>query len=63
MREDIVRTEEKISQLSAARNCDMVRNYAKDLGTLEGNFGQLGMLKLKNQLIPKDMAKKDKNWQ
>ena len=64
MRQDIVRIEENISQLSAVRNCDIVRNYTKNLGTLEGNFSQLGMWKLKNQLIPKDvdppMAKKDK---
>ena len=42
-----------------------MKEHVKNLGTLEGNFYQLGMWKLKNKLIPKEvdppMAKLDEH--
>ena len=62
---EILKIEENISKLCAERNCEIVSNFTKNLGTLNGNFSQLGMWKLKNQLVPKDvdppMAKQDKH--
>ena len=56
--------EKAISKLSAERNCQIVKTYIKGLGTSEGNFSQIGMWKLKNKLMPKEMdppmAKVDK---
>ena len=62
--QEMVEIEQRISKLSSERNCEIVNNYTKSLGTLDGRFSQLGMWKLKNQLVPKDMdppmAKQDK---
>ena len=62
--EKIYEIEEKISEMCAARNCEIVKELTKTLGAPNGNFSQLGMWKLKNQLVPKEidppMAKKDK---
>ena len=62
---EILKIEENISKLCAERNCEIVSNFTKNLGTLNGNFSQLVMWKLKNQLVPKDvdspMAKQDKH--
>ena len=59
----IIEIEKKISKLCADKNCEIVRNHIQNLRAPNGNFSQLGMWKLKNQLVPKDidppMAKKD----
>ena len=63
-KKQISEIENKISELCAERNCEIVKNHIKTLGALNGNFSQTGMWKLKNQLVPKEldspMAKLDK---
>ena len=49
--------ESKLSKLCAARNYEIVNSYTKTLGTSAGNFSQLGMWRLKNKLMPLEMAK------
>ena len=51
----ILEIDEQISKLCAERNCDLVMNYTKSLDSSDGYFSQIGMWKLKNQLIPKEM--------
>ena len=62
--EKIIDIENKISELCAERNCEIVKNHIKTLEAQNGNFSQTGMWKLKNQLVPKEldppMAKTDK---
>ena len=57
--------EEELSKLCAERNCNIVKEFTKNLSTPSGNFNQLGMWKLKNQLMPREvdppMAKLDKH--
>ena len=64
LKTQIMEKEEKISELCAKRNCDIVKDYTQGLGTIDGNFSQLGMWKLKNNFFPRDhdppMAKLDK---
>ena len=52
------------TKLSADWNWQVVKTYIQGLGTSEGNFSQIGMWKLKNKLMPKEMdppmAKVDK---
>ena len=43
----ITQIEEEISKMCAERNCNIVKNYIKSLGTPDGNFSQIGMWKLK----------------
>ena len=61
----ITQIEEEISKLCAERNYRIVQNHKKSLGTPDGKFSQIGMWKLKNQLVPKEidppMAKLDKH--
>ena len=61
----ITQIEEEISKMCAERNGNIVNNDIKSLGTPDGNFSQIGMWKLKNQLVPKEidppMAKMDKH--
>ena len=47
--------EENLSNLTSARNIKIVREHIQNLETLDGNFSQIGMWKLKNRLIPKEM--------
>ena len=57
--------EEELSKLCAERNCNIVKEFTKNLSTPSGNFNQLGMWKLKNKLMPREvdppMAKLDKH--
>ena len=46
---------ENISNLTSAINISIVKDQIKNLETLDGNFSQLGMWKLKNKLIPRDL--------
>ena len=41
--EKIYEIEEKISEMCAARNCEIVKELTKTLGAPNGNFSQLGM--------------------
>ena len=42
----------KISEISASRNANVVRDFVKGLDASNGNFSQLGFWKLKNLLCP-----------
>ena len=57
---EILRLEEKISEISASRNADIVKDFVNNLDTSSGNFSQLGLWKLKNLLCPNQM---DPPWQ
>ena len=61
--DQIIEIEKKISELCADKNCEIVKNHIKNLRAPNGDFSQMGMWKLKNQLVPKDMdppmAKRD----
>ena len=61
--DEIIRIEEKISEISASRNASIVRDFVTNLDTSTGSFSQLGMWKLKKLLCPAQadppMAKKD----
>ena len=60
---EIIRLDEKISEISANRNATIVRDLVKNLDTSAGSFSQLGLWKLKNLLCPTQtdppMAKRD----
>ena len=60
---EINRLEEKIGEISASKNADIVREAVKILQTSGGSFSQLGMWKLKNLMCLKSgdppMAKRD----
>ena len=56
--------DEEISSLCSDRNTQIVKEYIQNFQNSDGRFAQVGMWKLKNKLIPKEMdppmAKKDK---
>jgi hypothetical protein len=60
---EILKLEEKISEISASRNALIVRDFLNNLDTSTGSFSQLGLWKLKNLLCPTQtdppMAKND----
>ena len=47
---EIQKTEDDISRLSSSRNAAIVRDYVKNLDYESGNFSQLGLWKLKQEL-------------
>ena len=47
--------EKNLSSLTSARNIRIVNEYIQNLENLDGNFSQIGMWKLKSQLMPKEM--------
>ena len=49
----ITQIEEEISKMFAERNCNIVKNDIKSLGTPDGNFSQIGMWKLKKSTSTK----------
>ena len=42
-------------KLSSARNANIVNNHIQNLENLDGNYSQIGMWKLKNKLMPKEL--------
>ena len=56
--------EEKVTNLMADENAKVVEEHLSQLNSINGNFSQIKMWKLKNKLLPRPtdppMAKKDK---
>ena len=56
--------EDKVTKLMADKNAKVVKEHLSQLSTIDGNFSQMKIWKLKNKLLPRPkdppMAKKDK---
>ena len=56
--------EEKVTKIMADKNAQLVKEHLLELDTIDGNFNQMKIWKLKNKLLPRPndppMAKKDK---
>ena len=55
VRNEIKKIEEQISNLISLRNVSLVQDHVQNLENLEGNYHQLGMWRLKNKLISKEL--------
>ena len=44
-----------MERITYNRNVRIVQEHVTNLETIDGNFSQIGMWKLKNQLMPKEM--------